>query len=135
MRGLNAPPRRTLAPAARDVFGNLIDLVAIFHAARPGHDDHLVAADFDIADLDAGAAGLEMPAGELVGRDDAMAFLDAGHHFELDGVDVAHRSHAAQHGVQHAGGAMDDEAHGYQPVNYFLDLRFLSAFLHDDEHG
>src|SRR2546425_7551121 len=41
-------------------------------------------------------ARLEMAAGEFVGRYDAMAFFDALHHFELDGIDVADWSHAAQ---------------------------------------
>ena len=112
----------------------LPDLIAILHAARPSHDDHLVAADLDITDLDLGARGFEMPARELVGRDDAVAFLDALHDFERDGIHVAHRPHAAQHRVHQAGGAMDDEAHGHQPVDDFLDVRFLGAFLHDNEH-
>ena len=76
-----------------------------------------------------------MAAGQLVGRDDAVAFLDARHHFELDGIDVAHRAHAAEHRVHHPGGAMDDEAHRHQPVDDVLGLRLFGAFLHDYEHG
>ena len=76
-----------------------------------------------------------MAASELVGRDDAVAFLDARQDFELDGIDIADGSHAAEHRVHHAGGAMDDEAHGDETVNDLLDLRFLGAFLHDNEHG
>jgi hypothetical protein len=29
---------------------------------------------------------------------------------------------------------MDDEAHGYQPVDDALGLRLFGAFLHDYEH-
>ena len=121
--------------AAGHGFGHLADLIAIFDAARPGHDHHLVAADFDVADLDCGARGFEVAAGQLVRRNDAVAFLDARHDFEFDGIDVAHRAHAAQHGVQDAGGAMDDEAHGHQTVDDVLGLRLFGAFLHDNEHG
>ena len=131
MRGLNAPPRRTFAPLRATCFGNLADLIAVFDAARPGHHDHLIAADFDVADLNLRAGGFEMPAGELVRRDDAVAFLDARHDFELDRIDVADRAHAAEHGVHHPGRAMDDEAHGYQTIDDLLYMRFFSAFLHD----
>ena len=61
-----------------------------------------------------------------------MAFLDAFHHFELDGIDVAHRSDAAEDGVHDARGAMDDKAHRHQPIDYFLDLGLIGPFLHDD---
>jgi hypothetical protein len=64
-----------------------------------------------------------------------MAFLNARHDFEFGRIDIAHRTHAAQYGVQHARGAMDDEAHRDQAIDYLLDMRFFSAFLHDNEHG
>ena len=131
---MNAPPRRTLRAARGYRLGHLADLIAVFDAARSGHDDHVIAADFDIADLDHGARGFEVAAGQLVGRNDAMAFLDARHHFEIDGVHIADRADAAQHRVHHAGRAMDDEAHGYQPVDHLLGLRLFGAFLHDYEH-
>ena len=133
---MNAPPRMTLAPwLARRISATLFNLVAILDAARSGHHDHFGCRRISTSlDLDHGAAGSEMAAGQLVRRHDAVAFLDAFHHFELDGIDVAHRSDAAEHRVHHARRTMDDKAHRHQSIDYFLDLGFLGPFLHDNEH-
>ena len=120
--------------AVGDDVGGALDLIAALDAARSGHHDDPVAADLDIPDLDDGAAGPETPAGQLVGRDDAVNFLHALHHLDDRGVEIVPAADAAQHGVDHAGRAMNVESHFDQPVDHLLNLRFGRALLHDDEH-
>src|ERR1035437_4963387 len=68
--------------------GALLARVAILHAARAGHDNYRVAADGERADAHDGAAGPEPAAGEFVGRDDAVGFLDALHDFKDGEVEL-----------------------------------------------
>src|ERR1035437_4382471 len=75
------------ASAGRQL-GALLDLVAVLHAARAGHDDHGVAADGERAHLHNGAAGPKPAAGEFVGRNDAVGFLDALHDFKDGDVEI-----------------------------------------------
>src|SRR6202022_3213747 len=53
-----------------------LDLLLALGGARTGHDDHLVAADADVADRDHRVVLLEGPAGELVGFGDPVDLLD-----------------------------------------------------------
>ena len=94
-RGLAGADRRLLCRAPgfaaqlQDELHDLpLDLVAVLDAARTRHYDHPVAANLDIADLDYGTAGLEVPACQLVWRDNPVAFLDAFHGFEFRRVDA-----------------------------------------------
>ena len=74
LRGLKAPPRRNLAPAAFTCSAARKDLLARFHRARAGHDHDLFAADLDaVGEADDGAFRPEAAAGQLVGRRDADA--------------------------------------------------------------
>ena len=91
------------APCRGHDLGHFFDLLAAFDAARTRHGDHVRAADFDLADFYDGALRLEMAARQLIGRDDAMAFLDALHRLEIGGVHFVHRPHAAEHRVHYAG--------------------------------
>src|SRR5580704_15950244 len=85
---LKSPAADYLRAPARNDFRGLFNLIAIFHAARASHHYNLVTADFDAVQLHNGAARPEMPARQFVRRHDAVAFLDAVHHLELDGIDV-----------------------------------------------
>ena len=113
-------------------FGALLDLVAILQAARAGHDDDGIAADGERAHLHDGAAGPEAAAGEFVGRDDAVSFLDAFHHLEDGEIEIVLAADAAEHGVDHAGGAVHVEAEIHQAIDHVFDLLFGGALLHDD---
>ena len=113
-------------------FRALLDLVAVLHAARAGHDDDGIAADGERAHLHDGAGGAEAAAGEFVGRDDAVGFLDALHHLEDGEVEIVLAADAAEHGVDHAGGAVHVEAEIHQAIDHVLDLLFGGALLHDD---
>ncbi len=59
-------------------------------------------------------------------------FLHAFHQFDDGGVEILAAADAAQHGVDHAGGAMHVEAVFDQAGDHFLDLRLGGALLHDD---
>src|ERR1019366_8797817 len=112
--------------------GALLDLVPVFHAARAGHDDHGVAADGQRAHAHDGAAGPKDAAGELIGRGDAMGFFDTLHDLEDGDVEIVLAADPAEHGVDHARGAVHVEFEIHQPIDHVLDLLFSGAFLHDD---
>ena len=111
--------------------GDAVYLLPGLHAARAGHDNDAFASDLDIADPDHGAAGAKAAADQLVGRSDAMGVLDALHHLEIGGFEIA-RAHAAEHRVEHSRGPVHVEAELDEPVDHRLNLRFAGAFLHDD---
>ena len=130
--GLKAPPRITLAPVRAAISRALLDLVAVLHAARAGHDDDGIAADLERTHSHDGAGGPEAAAGEFVRRDDAVGFLDAFHDLEDGEVEIVLAADAAEHGVDHAGGAVHVEAEIHQAIDHVLDLLFGGALLHDD---
>src|SRR6185295_12476101 len=99
-----------LRPRAGHNFSGELDLVAILHAARPGHDHHLRAADRDIAHAHHRTFRAEAATRQFVGRDDAVRLLDALHHFEHGEVEIVLASHASKDRVDHAGGPMHVEA-------------------------
>ena len=110
----------------------LFNLLRTLQAARAGHHGHGIAADGHISGVNDGAAGPEGAAGELVWRNNPVGFLDAFHHLENGEVEFVFPSHAAQHGVDHAGGAVHIEAEVDQPVNDVFDLLFSGVLLHYD---
>jgi hypothetical protein len=61
-----------------------------------------------------------------------VRFLDAVHHLEDGEVEFFLAAHPAQHGVDHAGGAVHIEAQLHQAVDHPLDLPLRGALLHDD---
>src|ERR1035437_6613101 len=130
--GLERPAADHAGAGAGGQFGALLDLVAILHAARAGHDNYRVAADGERADAHDGAAGPEPAAGEFVGRDDAVGFLDALHDFKDGEVELVLAADAAEHGVDQARGAGHVEAEIHQAIDDVLDLLFGGALLHDD---
>ena len=77
----------------------------------------MLPADLHVLDLDHGSLRLEMTAGKLVGRHDAMAFLHAIHCFEIGRIERIGGPHASQHRVHYARGAVDGESHFHQPVD------------------
>ena len=52
---MNAPAANDARAAIGHNIRRALDLIAAFHAARAGHHDDFVAADFNVADLDDGA--------------------------------------------------------------------------------
>ncbi len=129
---MNAPPRITLAPPSRHDVGSALDLIFAFDAARAGHHDDFAAADFHVANLHHSAGGTETAAGQLVRRNDAVDFLDAIHQFDNGSIEVFVAAHASEHGVDHAGGAVNVEPVFDQAGDDFLDLRLGGALLHYD---
>ena len=113
-------------------FRALLDLVAVFHAARTGDDDDGIAADGERAHLHDRACGAEAAAGEFVGRDDAVGFLDALHDLKDFEIEIVLAADAAEHGVDDSGGTVDVEAEIHQAIDHMLDLLFGGALLHDN---
>jgi hypothetical protein len=63
-----------------------------------------------------------------------MRFFDALHHLHNGRVEVFPPADAAEHGVDHAGRAVNIEAVLHQPCNDLLNLRLRGALLHYDKH-
>ena len=77
MRGLKAPPRRSLAPAAATASAVSHDLLFAFDGAGAGHDDEFVAANFAVPfTLIRVLLLAEFLADELVGSGDAHGVFD-----------------------------------------------------------
>ena len=113
-----------------------MNLFARFDGAGTGGDDDFIAADFyAAAEIDDGAFGLELAAGELERLRDAHDFAHAVEQFEIAMIEIAVHADGAEDGVRFAGGAMHVEAAGDQAVDDVLDLGVGGAFLHDDDHG
>ena len=112
--------------------GGRFNLFLALDAARASHGDNSGPAEFDRAEFDDGAGRLEMPAGEFISRDDAMAFLDAFEDFENCRIEVILRAYAAEYSVADAGGTMDSKPHLDQAVDDVFGLGNRGPFLHDD---
>src|SRR6266849_3194054 len=118
-----------------DGFGDGEDLFAGLDGARAGGDDDFVAADFyAAAEIDDGAFGLELAAGELEGLRDAHDFAHAVEELEIAMIEIAVHADGAEDGVGFAGGAMHVEAAGDEAVDDVLDLGVGGALLHYDDH-
>src|ERR1035441_8844460 len=76
--------------------------------------------------------GRKDAAGELVGRGDAVGFLDALHDLKNGDVEIVLAADPAEHGVDYARGAVHIEFQIHQAIDHVLDLLFGGAFLHDD---
>ena len=101
LRGLNAPPRSTLAPARFTAAAVVLHLLFGLGRARSGHHDDLVAADAHVADGEDGVFGLEGAAGELVRLGDAQHFVHAVQQLDQARIDLAAADHA-EHGARRA---------------------------------
>src|SRR6266446_1133659 len=118
-----------------DGFGDGEDLLAGLDGARAGGDDNFVATDFyAAAEIDDGAFGLELAAGELEGLGDAHDFAHAVEQLEIAMIEIAVHANGAEDGVRFAGGAMHIEAAGDEAVDDVLDLGVGGALLHYDDH-
>ena len=118
-----------------DLSGDGIDLGGALHAARSGHNHHLLAADRDaLAQLDEGAFRAKVAARELIGTRDTVDFLDAFQEFNPAMIEVRIGADGTQHGLRDTCRAMNIEAHFHQVVNDALDLLFRRALLHHHDH-
>ena len=87
VRGLYAPPRSIVAPAAAASRATRHHLLLGLDRARAGHHGERSPADRRAPDADDGVFGLELTRHELVGLEDADDFLDAGQALEVERVD------------------------------------------------
>src|SRR5262245_61560231 len=122
--GAGAPHRR----------GGRAHLLLVLGRARAGHDDHLVAADADVADGDHGVVRLEGPARQLVRRRDAQHLVDTLEHLDQAGLGVS-RSDGAEDGALDPRRAVYVHAHFHQSRHDLRDLIFGGPFLHHYDHG
>src|SRR4029077_17737478 len=109
-------------------------LLGRLRRAGAGHDDHLVAAYSDVADVDDGVLVPERPARELVWLGDPHHLVDAFHHLDEARVGTL-LSDDTEHRARDARRAMDVHAEFNQPGDDLLDLRLGGPFFHYDNHG
>ena len=135
LRGLNAPPRRTFAPAALDRRGaSPRPAPRSRPSTGPAMTIDLVAADPHVADGDDGVLRLERAAGELVGLGDPQHFLHAVEHLEQPRVELPLPADRAEHRAQRAGRPVHVEAHLDELRDDALDLLVGRPLLHDYNH-
>src|SRR5262249_29303691 len=115
-----------------DLLRRALDLLAALDAAWSGHHRHALAADLQAADLYDRALRAEAPAGELVGRDDAVGFFHAFHHFEDLEIELVLSADAAQHRVHDPRRAVHVEPHLDHALDDRVDLGLGRALLHHD---
>ena len=111
------------------------DLLFALDRAGPGDDADRAAADREAAGADDGRLGLELAAGELVGREDRQHFVDAGAAFELADAGDALLADGGDDGPL---GAADDDgfqAEGFDVLDHGVDVLFAGRAFHDDDHG
>src|SRR4051794_40486312 len=130
--GLKGSAANYASTGAGGDFGALFDLFKTLQTARAGHDDDGIAADFERAHAHDGTGRAKTAAGEFVGRDDAVGFLDTLHDLEDGEVEIVFAADSAEHGVDQAGGTMYVKAEIHQTIDDMLDLFFGGALLHDD---
>src|SRR6185437_13388849 len=84
-----------------DGFGHREDLLAGFDGTRAGGDHYFVAADFyAAAEVDDGAFGLELAAGQLEGLGDAHDFAHSVEELEIAKIEIAMDTDRAEDGVR-----------------------------------
>ena len=86
------------------------------------------------ADGDDRRLGLERARDQLVRDGDADDVLDAGQVADVLDVERAEVADRAEDDAVLAVGAMDRQAHEAQAGGDFLDLGFVGARAHDDDH-
>ena len=140
MRGLKAPPRRTVAPASRTcramrqsmswfstVQGPAMERACLPPTSWRGHG----AA----ADLDDGVLLVELAAGELVGRHDRDDLLDAIEGGEVVLVDDALFADCADDGAESAAREMGFAAHLLDLADNAVDRGLRHIGGHHDNHA
>ena len=100
---MNAPPRMKRAPSPRDNGRASLNLRFAFHAAWPSHRHNAWAANLYLPYFYDRSGGIEVPARQLVRRDDAMTFFDAFECLQYCWIEIVLRTHPAKHRVPYAG--------------------------------
>src|SRR5256885_2020203 len=72
---------------------------------------------------------------KLIGRTDAVDFLDSGENLEIARIEIDARAHGGQNGLPLTGGAMNREPHPNEVFHHVLDLLLGSRILHGNNHG
>src|SRR5262249_4154046 len=90
-------------PGVRDNIGSLLDLSAVFDAARARHHYDGSAADLHIADFHNGSRRLESAAGQLVRRHHAVHFFHRFHRFDYGRIEVILAADASEYSVDNTG--------------------------------
>ena len=137
VRGLNAPPRRTRAPAAATAVGRLEQLLARLDGARPGHDRERAVPDPHAADVHDRVLGVELPRRELERSTDRRHGFhprqrrEAAHEDLLAGADLSERG---DHHPLDAPILVRGESFGEDVALHAVDLVFRGGGRHHDEH-
>ena len=129
MRGLNAPPRRAVAPAALTALAVVEDLLFALDRARTGDHADRAAADRQAAGADDRRLLLHFAAGDLVGGQDRQHFGHARAAFERFLVHLAIVADRGDHGPLGADDHVGFEPEALDPLDHVLDVGWVAFFF------
>jgi hypothetical protein len=113
-----------------------VDLFGRLDRTGTRSDDYFGTADGDAAaQIDDGALGLELAAGEFEWLRDADNFAHTFKQLKIAVIEIAMHADSTENGVRSAGGPVHIEAAGDNAVDDHLNLLFGGAFVHDNDHG
>src|SRR5262249_2058658 len=133
--GLEGAATKNFCAGFGDAASNGENLLAGFDRARPGSNHDFRSADFDAtSQIDDGAFGSELAAGELEWLRDAHDFAHTFEQLEVAMIEIAVHADCAKNRVRFARRAVHVEPAGDQSVDDMLDLGFRGPFLHHNNH-
>ena len=139
VRGLNAPPRSSLAPAALAISAASRVCCGGLDGARAGDEGERLGADRDLvalaADVDGRALGVVLAADQLVGVGDPVDVLDAGHAAQVEAVEGLDVADQADDRARHAAADERLPTRLLDPLGDVRDLLLGGAGSHHNDHA
>ena len=129
MRGLNAPPRSAVAPAAFTALAAGQDLLFAFHRAGTGDHADRAVAHRQAAGADRGRFAFDFQAGDFVGGQDRHHFGHAGSAFQRFFVGLAIVAHRGDHGSFGADDHVGLQTQRLDALDHVLDVGGEASFF------
>lgn len=135
MRGLNAPPRSTVAPASFTACATAVICLVALHGAGTRHNRQFLAADNRVPDFDFARRGMERAVCLLERLGNLHDAFDAVEGFQLVGVNAARVASQTEDGHLRAYNRADGYAARNHGIGDGVDFLLGRALLQDDNHG
>ena len=101
-----------------------------FDGARPGHDDHFAASDFNVPEANDRGLGFGFLTDQFERLGDGDGFFDAVHHQQTIIINGAFIAHDTDRGPFSSGHGDAAEAHFFDFFDYCLNLFFGGVIFH-----
>ncbi len=133
--GLEGSSAQKAAAGSFDALGGFENLGAVLDGTRPGHDDHLLAAQLDaVPKLHHGAFRAKTTASQLIGRADAMDIKHACEQFKLPQIQAGGGPNPGQNALGCPCGSMNVDSCFHHGIDHCVDLLFGGILLHRYDH-